>query len=107
MEISHGRKENTISLFARIGRFSVAPRRQFRRLLVVVFVIFVLSVAFHGYVLYRIHTHKLFFLSADVPVELPRVDEAKVQSVLSEYEGKQLRKNAAVTVLPPATLPNK
>jgi hypothetical protein len=107
MELSHGKKENNVSLFTRIVMFPIMPRRQFRRVLLGALSILSLSAAFHGYVLYRLHAHKLFFLSTATVSDLPSVNEAKLQAVLSSYETKQLRKNAGVTAVPPVAEPNK
>ena len=106
MEISHGKKQNDLSIVTQLFVFPVAPRRQFRRLVYFCLAVLLLSVALHGYVLYRIHDHQIFFANSAKVETLPTVDEAKLQSVLSEYSAKASQEQAAQVANPSVAEPN-
>ena len=106
MELTQGKKKKSPSIISEIFVFPVAPRRQYRRLVYICLAVLVLSVAAHEYVLYRIRDHQLFFANSSTVEPLPSVDDAKLQTVLTQYDAKASREQAGQTAEPVVLQPN-
>ena len=107
MEIIQGKKQKNVSLFTQLVAFPVLPHKQFRRLLRTCLALLVFSLAVHGYIFWRLYNHQIFFFNKSAVETLPSVNEAKLQSVLSDYQAKQAREIAASASTPLVLDPNK
>jgi len=72
----------------RAGLFSVAPRRQFRRLVAVFLIILTLVVLFHMYLFNQLHSQNIFQRTQAAHSNAPVVNEKKLIDVLSRYDAK-------------------
>lgn len=69
--------------------FPIAPHTQFRRLVVTIFVLLLLTVALHLYIFYRVQSGKILENQDFIPTPAPKVNIEKLNKILSTYQDKQ------------------
>jgi hypothetical protein len=86
--------------------FPIAPRRQFRALMIVVFLLFIGVVSFHMYFFYKINSPAIFIPDTQAATG-PSVNEGRLTSVLSRYQAKQALLLTTSTLAPAVAEPSQ
>jgi hypothetical protein len=85
-------KSKIKAVFGSVFSFPISPRRQFRRLVFVMFTMLILVIFAHLYLFNRISSHNIF-TSTVIPVSTASViNEKKLTDVLTRYEAKNKKR---------------
>ncbi len=86
--------------------FPIAPTRQFRYLVIAVFLALLCTIAFHTYFFYVVESQGIF-QNDQVATTGPKVNDKKLTSVLSRYDKKNSVRTAALQIAPAVSDPEK
>lgn len=88
--------------------FPSSPHRQFRRLMIVLFIVFIGMVTFHVYYFGQVESDSFFKPAATVDTGGAQViNQKKLDLVLQRFEDKKVTREGISTVTPSSTDPSK
>ena len=94
-------------VFKKAFSFPIAPRRQFRRLMIATCVFFVIVATFHAYFFYSLVSHDIFPYTSGSTTTGPKINEKKLNAVLLRYETKAGVQQTALTLAPVVLDPSR
>lgn len=88
-------------------RFDIAPFPQFRMLMIVAVSLVMISVAFHLYLFYGVESRNIFGTTDGFTQQGPKVNEKKLEKILSRYSFKETVRSTAIGTAPIVLDPSK
>lgn len=87
--------------------FNIRPKKQFRNLIIVWFILFAGLTAYHINILRKIGNQTLYYVAAENLPPAPKLNDKKLKSVLERFEAKKVFQQGVFKLLPSITNPEK